>query len=171
MGSASSGNYGRRSARKTTCEVWQRTTVRSLLRVVPPHLRKPEKVEALTGVRCSVAVLPTGAWRWWMHCPRCGHPRATLYRLPDAGLACRVCHRLNYRSQRLTTPARWRHRARKLFARARCSADDSYFYRPKGMHWATFNRLIDEAEGLELAALGLWVASFVRGYERSQANQ
>jgi hypothetical protein len=55
----------------------------------------------------------------------------------------------------LTLEARWRYRARKLFARAGCSPADDYHYRPKGMHWRTFNRLLDQADSYEGAAAGL----------------
>jgi hypothetical protein len=44
---------------------------------------------------------PTGGSRWWWACPGCGRRCGLLYLLPGLPrLACRVCHRLTYRSQR-----------------------------------------------------------------------
>ena len=143
------------------------TTVRDVLRSIPLSLREPAKIEALTGVRCSVTRQPSGGLRWWLHCPRCGRRCAHVYQLAGNS-GCRRCLGLNYRSQRLSRGPRWQYRAKKLFARAGCHVDDSYYYRPKGMHWRTFNQLIDEAEMYEKAAMGLALRGVARMMERYQ---
>jgi hypothetical protein len=52
---------------------------------------------------------PFGGRRWWFLCPGCGRRRMQLY-LRNRALACRVCHRLTYRSCQET------HRLKREFA-------------------------------------------------------
>lgn len=124
--------------------------------------------------------------RLWLLCPLCERRRTTLYL--DARFlfalrprfACRECLGLRYRSQRLSTPSRWSHRAAKLLKRAGCSSEDSYYWRPKRMRWTRFIRLIDEAELLEDAAFGWrirgmfkpesWVSRTLRSSSKRKAR-
>jgi hypothetical protein len=73
-----------------------------------------------------------------------------------------VCLGLRYTSQSLSMAERWRYRAGVLFRRAGCDVSDDYYYKPKWMRWATFNRLIDEAEELEDAGIGYQMLPFLR---------
>jgi hypothetical protein len=96
-----------------------------------------------------------GGLRWWFGCPFCSRKCAMLHLPPGSKrFACRTCHRLRYTSQSETNSDRLLRRARKLYRRAGSSTGGSnYVYKPKGMHWRTFDRLMDAAEEADLAAL------------------
>jgi len=82
-----------------------------------------------------------GGYRWWFTCPLCQRRCGTIHRPPgNYRFACRVCHRLNYRSQQ-EGPAR-RHARHMSRIRGRLSGDGVTCSRPKGMHQRTFERLV-----------------------------
>jgi hypothetical protein len=91
-------------------------------------------------VRQRVPILSTpctyGGRRYWFGCPRCGRRVAVLY-LRNIGFGCRKCCRIAYASQSEDAMDRaWRRQAkieRKL---------DEDWQRPKGMHQATYDRLL-----------------------------
>jgi hypothetical protein len=90
------------------------------------------------------------------HCPECGQLARELYFDPGRfRLLCRRCAGLRYPSQ-----SRSRHErqaARAQAARERLGAGTSlggpFPPKPKGMHWATYDRLLVEAELAEQAYL------------------
>lgn len=89
----------------------------------------------------------------WLRCP-CGRRCRKLYLPPGrTRYACRVCHQLRYRSQRLSIADRWQHRAAKLYDRIGGRAR-GLIKRPRGMHRVRFNRLREEASGYEAASFG-----------------
>ena len=94
-------------------------------------------------VRLSWSACRYGGRRVWLHCPavRCGRRVAVLY--GGSVFACRHCHRLAYRCQRETPDDRATRRADKL--RIRLKWDPGILngdgWKPKGMHWKTFERL------------------------------
>ena len=97
-----------------------------------------------------------GGTRPWFICPVRGERVAVLY-MRAGGFACRHCQGIAYMSQSETVSARICRRQQK--AEARLSED---YDRPRGMHWATYSRLVDyinacEDEWLEVnaARLGL----------------
>lgn len=78
-----------------------------------------------------------GGSRSWFVCPRCSARVAVLY-LRGGRFACRRCQRVSYASQSEDHCARtWRKQAR-LEARL-----GKHWRRPKGMHRATHERLLD----------------------------
>ena len=82
-----------------------------------------------------------GGQRPWFMCPRCGQRVAILY--AGESFACRRCHDLAYPSQREGEFHRALRRARKI--QRRLGWDGPYGWRkPKGMHWLTFERLVEE---------------------------
>jgi hypothetical protein len=98
-----------------------------------------------------------GGHRYWYRCPAvgCGQRAVILY---GAGryFACRLCYRLVYESQREATDDRAARRADKI--RARLGWEPGILngngWKPKGMHWRTFERLTarhDELVGKSLA--------------------
>lgn len=96
---------------------------------------------------------PFGGRRWWFVCPHTGCHVAKLH-LPPGGLrfASRRAYRLAYRSQRETSRDRALGQAFKL--RRRLGNDDGigeYIAKPKGMHWATFEREMTRVERAEAA--------------------
>ena len=111
-----------------------------------------------TGVVDSFPLVRTrpnyGGDRWWIRC-MCGRRVAKLY-LPSGAhyFRCRQCHRLRYRTQRISTDARWERRAKKIVRRLGGEAEDGNVYKPKWMRWATFNRLMDDVQAWNDAAVG-----------------
>lgn len=101
-----------------------------------------------------------GGQRPWFLCPAhaCGRRVAILY---GTGIyACRHCHELTYRSQRVQYDARAMQKADRIreklgwgpgIANGRSS-------KPKGMHWKTFQRLITEYDALVQVSLSRMAA-------------
>lgn len=79
-----------------------------------------------------------GGSRLWFGCPRCDRRIAVLY-LRNRGFACRKCNRIAYSSQSEDAMGRaWRKEA-KIERRL-----TENWQRPKGMHLATYERLIGQ---------------------------
>lgn len=163
MGGIWSGRYGRRSARRSTSECYA-IGVRSLRAALPSQEPTPNGC-AGGRLRFSTTPQPTGGVRWWVHCPHCDRRCTRLYGAVTLG--CRVCLRLTFRSQRLTTRQRYDYGAAKLLARIGCTRDDPFFYRPKGMHWSTFTRIIERVEEYADAADAVALGSFMRAAGRA----
>ncbi|PIR39130.1 MAG: hypothetical protein COV35_04515 [Alphaproteobacteria bacterium CG11_big_fil_rev_8_21_14_0_20_39_49] len=95
-----------------------------------------------------------GGKRWWFICPAkgCGRRVGVLY--GGKIFACRHCYNLAYDSQndgmhyRMLTKAQNIHR--KLGGSG-CTMD--YVKKPKGMHWKTYNRLMEEMEYYDNASM------------------
>ena len=87
-----------------------------------------------------------GGSRPWFLCPAvgCGRRVALLY--GGAVFACRHCYRLAYPSQRETHDDRAARRADRI--REKLSWEPGILngngWKPKGMHWRTFDRLVAE---------------------------
>jgi hypothetical protein len=84
-----------------------------------------------------------GGTRPWFSCPRCARPVAVLY-MRAGRFACRHCQRVAYSSQSEGVLQRTWLKQRKLEARL---GDD--WRRPKGMRYATYERLIDRLHDCE----------------------
>lgn len=101
------------------------------------HIDSHNQVVSLETTACNY-----GGKRYWFSCPHCNKRVAVLYELHDQ-YRCRKCHDLPYTSQRVQIPERLRIKARKI----RDHLDASYnlfspvMFKPKGMHWNTFDRL------------------------------
>jgi len=109
--------------------------------------------------RAEVPIMKTacnyGGDRPWFSCPHCRRRVAKLY-LKAKHFACRHCHRLNYASQAADPCGRTWRKQNRLQARL-----DPNWQRPKHMHLATYNRLIEailaceqERDALIAEALG-----------------
>ena len=84
-----------------------------------------------------------GGRRPWFLCPArgCGRRVALLY---DGGIfACRHCYQLAYLSQRETVGDRARRKAERIRYKLGWKPGilNGYSWKPKGMHWQTFERL------------------------------
>lgn len=96
-----------------------------------------------------------GGRRAWFLCPArgCGRRVAILY--GGAVFACRHCHKLNYQCQRETNDDRAARRADTI--RRRLGWEAGIFngngWKPKGMHWRTFERLRAEHDAFVSASL------------------
>lgn len=97
-----------------------------------------------------------GGKRSWFICPGkgCGKRVAKLY-LTDKYFFCRHCHDLAYSSQRECKEFRLQNRAQRIYQRLGVDAHDALFpaAKPKGMHQITYEKLVDEAQELELKSL------------------
>lgn len=88
-----------------------------------------------------------GGVRYWFTCPvvGCGKRVAKLY-LGDKYFACRHCYRLAYHCQRETKDDRASRKVNKI--RAKLGWQPGILnisgYKPKGMHWKTYLRLLTE---------------------------
>lgn len=101
-----------------------------------------------------------GGYRNWFQCPRCGERVALLY---GAGIRflCRHCYGLAYASQQENYYDRMLRKARNYREKLGASGDlsEPILFKPKGMRQKTFDRLVREAERVEIKAdraLALW---------------
>jgi hypothetical protein len=87
-----------------------------------------------------------GGYREWFACPAqgCGRRVAKLY--GGRIFACRHCYQLAYPSQREAAFQRAERRADKIRERLGWADDEEEYVKPKGMHWQTYHRLVDELE-------------------------
>lgn len=96
-----------------------------------------------------------GGQRPWFRCPArgCGRRVAILY--GGAIFACRKCYQLAYPSQRETHNDRAARRADRI--REKLGWEPGILngngWKPKGMHWRTFERLTAEHDAFEQIAL------------------
>jgi hypothetical protein len=105
-----------------------------------------------------------GGERRWFLCPDCGRRCAVLYK-PD--YRCRLCRKGRYLAEPLTTVDRKLLTARKLRQRlGQYPPDPSEPIAPKPprMHWATYERIRAKIEKLELDAILISRAQFLRRY-------
>ncbi|WP_288076954.1 hypothetical protein [Pseudomonas sp.] len=97
-----------------------------------------------------------GGSRPWFLCPCCGRRVAKLY--ISTLFACRGCLRLNYRSQQASK--RDRPIDRSFDLRRALGCDEGFLIRPaelirkpKGMHWRTFERKVEQLKEVDARAL------------------
>ncbi len=113
-------------------------------------------------VRISWTPCTYGGRRAWLHCPAvgCGRRIAVLY--GGSVFACRYCQQLAYRSQRENVGDRSTTQADKI--RARLGWEPGILNgdgdKPKGMHWATFERLSAMHDALVNKSLAEILAKF-----------
>ncbi|MFC0160562.1 hypothetical protein [Mameliella alba] len=105
-----------------------------------------------------------GGARTWFLCPTqgCGRRVAIIY--GGKVFACRRCYDVAYPSQREDVSDRAARRCEKLRARLGWDGgifDDTY-EKPKGMHWRTYERLVQEVEASSQASLSSMMARFER---------
>lgn len=97
-----------------------------------------------------------GRERPWFICPgkSCGRRVAKLY-LAGKYFLCRHCHDLVYSSQREHKAFRLQDKAQKICRRLGAKTCNDLFTasKPKGMHWKTYEKLVDEAQSLEEESL------------------
>lgn len=131
---------------------------------------KPEAIELFYGVsrneqpREDVHIEVSLSWsfcnygreRPWFICPGkgCGRRVAKLY-LAGRYFLCRHCHDLVYSSQRERKEFRLLNRAQKIYKMLGVNnCNDLHITpKPKGMHWRTYEKLVDEAQAFELESL------------------
>jgi hypothetical protein len=116
------------------------------LRLIYNYQRSGSDWESLDyPVRLQTTPCHYGGVRYWFTCPALGCSRriAVLY-LGGKIFACRHCYQLAYRSQRKTIDDRAASRADKIRDKLHWESGILNLpgYKPKGMHWKTYHRLI-----------------------------
>lgn len=115
------------------------------------HYRDPSgqwlpRVQEITvdRTRCNF-----GGTRPWFRCPACNRRVGVLYGVAVDYL-CRHCYGLSYGSQQERELDRTLRRAREIRKRLDASDDltEPIYDKPKGMHWKTFERLMQEQNEL-----------------------
>lgn len=91
-----------------------------------------------------------GGERKWFSCPGCDARVAILYGA-DIKFFCRHCYQLPYASQGEDYLARLMRKSNKVSARLEADEYMEFdgYYKPKGMHWKTFYKLIMTENDLE----------------------
>ncbi|RLT90333.1 MAG: hypothetical protein D9N13_06100 [Ketobacter sp. GenoA1] len=104
-----------------------------------------------------------GGSRMWFACPKCNRRCGVLYAGGPLFL-CRKCYRIPYTSQTKGPIDRLIHKLHKLDDRL---FDETGYRKRKGMHWSTFDRLInirDDLEGrIDQLIYGLHLEGIPRG--------
>ena len=84
-------------------------------------------------------------------CPNCQTRVAVLYGA-DIKFLCRHCYRLPYASQGEDYLDRMQRRVDKIGRKLDPDCEEGeFYYKPKGMHWKTFNRLTSANNRLQEA--------------------
>ncbi|MFY0609926.1 MAG: hypothetical protein JXQ99_00255 [Hyphomicrobiaceae bacterium] len=89
-----------------------------------------------------------GGLRRWFACPGCQKRCRIIY--GGSYFRCRNCHGLKYESQYEDAVSRatsQRHKLRQRLGQS-SSLDDPFPDKPKGMHWKTYQRLVERDEAL-----------------------
>lgn len=110
-----------------------------------------------------------GGERVWCRCPGCGSRRAVLYRLYSlhGGFRCVPCNHLAYSSTRDDRRAQLNRRAARITQRLQAEPDWVLNglmlpFKPKGMHWRTYDRLGREWRAIQAEAHGVYEADLSR---------
>jgi len=103
-----------------------------------------------------------GGERPWFLCPRCFDRRGVLFSV-DGRFRCRACHGLAYSSTRETEDDRAARRALVIQKRLGGHTYGTIFDpepKPPHMHWATYARLCEELDDLNMLTLCSFMARF-----------
>ena len=111
-----------------------------------------------------------GGERIWCRCPRCGSRRAVLYSL-HGRFQCVPCHGLAYSVTREEPLYRYARRGEKILERLGAEPEwvlNWYVppFKPRGMHWRTYERLCREWFAVRDAARADHDAGMMRLVER-----
>ena len=107
-----------------------------------------------------------GGTRPWWRCPSCNRRVAVIYS-PGERYACRHCYRLGYETQRSNFYDRGLLKAQRIRIKLGGTANMTipFPWKPKGMHWRTYERMRARAGvGEQRSLLGLqkWLQSMKR---------
>ena len=91
---------------------------------------------------------PFGGSRMLLLCPCCGRSTVHVYLVPGRLPRCRRCLGVRYRSQDVAEHDRCIMQAHKLAGRL-----DDGAWKPKGMHWATFDGIRGRMHAYDMQAL------------------
>ena len=86
-----------------------------------------------------------GGTRPWFQCPDCNRRVAVLY-AAGVRFLCRQCYCLPYTSQMETKLGRLQRKAAKIRERLGDDGESVILEKPKRMHWATFEQLVESEQ-------------------------
>lgn len=137
------------------CSTIQITAAGTHVRLSYTHSRRgmpSEVINQTVGLRATPCTL--GGERQWFVCPSCGRRVAVIY---GAGrtFACRRCKGLAYTSQNEAADDRAARRADRIRKKLGWKAGilNGPGFRPKGMHWRTYERLLAEHDAFVSVSL------------------
>lgn len=105
-----------------------------------------------------------GGKRYWFNCPKCSKRVAKLY-LRNSMFFCRTCHKLNYSTQQSCKLESTRVGMYKIRDKLNWQYDTAFMkswhkLKPKGMHYSTYNRLVQRHDELERKSEQYCIANF-----------
>jgi hypothetical protein len=171
MGGHGSGRWG--VSRRPLAESMRRIDLATLRRDAPPltarhtlqirYYNAADEQVQVTTVYLESTRMYFGGRRLWFRCPRCEGRCRVLY--GTWRIACRRCHRLRDCSQRETKEDRATRAMLKIVRRL--NPDDpvpcnDLPEKPKGMHWNTYDRLVERYETYS----DKWGVGIMRRYGR-----
>lgn len=183
MGGYGSGSYMRLGVKNyRRVNQFQTVDIRQYRKMYRLRPGEPATVQFEYSIRGGPPFIPVSAPIVWIpyhyglrpffECPRCGRRCCLLYLAEQC--ACRQCLGLSYPVQFETKQNQGFRRAWKARKKlvqpdgnSTCSTPIPDWKKPKGMHWATFNRLRDEARQ---AAAELWGGPVGQGLLERQAR-
>lgn len=126
--------------------------------------RRGDKVSATSRIRLEWTPCHYGGQRAWFQCPTPGCERRAAILYGGTTFTCRHCGELAYASQGERLAARAIRRVHKIRERLGWGPSLSFEHgdKPKGMHWATFERLVEQHDALAVAGLEGMVARMGR---------
>jgi hypothetical protein len=147
MGGSNSGRWG---SRKPFAEHLGRIDLKVMRKqhplcrgsVLTLTYKRPNGREVMARVSMAATDTAFGGTRLWFRCPGCSRRCQVLY--GGAGIACRTCQGLRYRSQAEDPTSRANRAMCKIAKRIdpRCNMGDLP-PKPPGMHWTTYDRLAE----------------------------
>ena len=108
-------------------------------------------------IKLQTTNMARGGIRYWLTCPACER-RMTLLYFGGQYFACRICYRLNYRSQRATFADKHFGRLNKLRKKLgwQLGLGNAVGKKPFKMAWKTFDRIMNQyAECTQKAMLAI----------------
>ena len=135
-------------------------------------LGETDWTEVHEGIRLERTPCHYGGERVWRRCPRCGSRRAVLYSV-YGGFRCMLCNDLAYSSTRDDRLAQLNRRAARITQRLH--ADPEWVlnglvppFKPKGMHWRTYDRLTRDWRAIQAEAHSVYEADLSRLIESTE---
>jgi hypothetical protein len=103
-----------------------------------------------------------GGQRLWFLCPKCGRRVGILY--SGKHYYCRICRNLAYPSENEPKPNRMLRKANKIRNRLKREpgVQNKIWFKPKGMHQKTFDRLLQQVQKLEYEGVKQLFNSVIR---------
>lgn len=107
-----------------------------------------------------------GGQRAWIICPHC-HERVTKLWLKRGVFYCRTCHNLNYFSSRISGDFTeiYNRKITMLQKKLKVERDVMQWYapKPKGMHYKTYNNLMNELHNLQALQNNYFISKLLHG--------